>query len=80
LDDDVDDDDDDVDVDYVGISRAWKSTGENVKALAIQNVGYYESKQHRPWHKKRGLNCSGCRIQAKRMEPVEFSGTKRGKT
>jgi hypothetical protein len=37
------------DVDNVGISRAWKSIKENVKASATESPDYYELKQHKPW-------------------------------
>jgi hypothetical protein len=41
----LDDDDDD----NVDISMAWKSTGENIKASATDNLGYYELKQRKLW-------------------------------
>jgi hypothetical protein len=41
--DDDDDDDDDMD-----ISKPWEYIRENMKASAIENLGYYELKQNKP--------------------------------
>jgi hypothetical protein len=61
------------------ISRAWESSRENIKPSAIESLGYYELKQHKPWFDEdcskfsdegSRLNCSGFRIQVKQMEII----------
>jgi hypothetical protein len=31
------------------INRAWETIGENIKISAIEGLGYYELKKHKPW-------------------------------
>jgi hypothetical protein len=31
------------------INRAWDSIRENIKSLAQERLGYFESKHHKPW-------------------------------
>jgi hypothetical protein len=45
-------DDDDDDDDDVNIKRAWESVRDNMKDSAIESLGYYELKQHKPWFDK----------------------------
>jgi hypothetical protein len=58
----------------VEINSAWETIRENIKILAKDSVGYYESKKHKAWfdegcskllHQRNKLNCSGYRIQVK---------------
>jgi hypothetical protein len=37
---------DDYDVDIIGI---WENIRQNMKASAMENLGYYELKQYKPW-------------------------------
>jgi hypothetical protein len=33
----------------VDINRAWETIKENIKISAIESLGYYELKKHKPW-------------------------------
>jgi hypothetical protein len=60
LDDDDDDDDD--------ISRVCESICENIKASAIESLGYYVLKQHKPWF---GEKCSKL-LDQRRLAKVQW--------
>jgi hypothetical protein len=58
----------------VEINSAWETIRENITISAIQSLGYFELKKHKPWFndgciqlldQRNKLNCSGYRIQVK---------------
>jgi hypothetical protein len=36
----------------VEINSAWETIRENIRISAIQNLGYFELKKHKPWFDK----------------------------
>jgi hypothetical protein len=61
----------------VDINRAWETTRENNKSSAIESLGYYELKKHKPWFDE---GCSELVDQSKQaklqwlQDPSEIDG------
>jgi hypothetical protein len=49
----------------VNINRTWETVRKNIKISALESLGYYEWKKHKPWFDK---GCSKLLDQRKRVK------------
>jgi hypothetical protein len=61
----------------VEINTIWETIRENIKISAIESLGYYEPKQHKPWFDEGCSELLNQRKQAKLQwlqDPSEING------